>query len=86
MHAFIKFKQYAVGNKFVVKTDHNSLIYFLIQKDLNERKQTWTSKDQEFYFDIKYVIQVKSNVVIYSLSRIPSIFPMDVAEDWKDIL
>ena len=25
MHAFAKFQQYLVGNKFVVKTDHNSL-------------------------------------------------------------
>ena len=29
MHALTKFRQYLVGNKFVVKTDHNSLKYFL---------------------------------------------------------
>ena len=75
-----------MGIKFLVKTDHNILRYFLTQNDLNERKQTWTSKDQEFYFDIKYVIEVKSNVVLDSLSIRPSIFLMDVAEDWKDIL
>ena len=55
MHALIKFKQYLVGNKFVVKTDHNNLRYFLSQKDLNERKQNWVSKIQEFDFDIEYV-------------------------------
>ena len=75
-----------MGNKFPVKTDHNILRYFLTQNDLNERKQKWASKAQEFYFDIKYVIEVKSNVVLDSLSRRPSIFLMDVAEDWKDIL
>ena len=39
MHALIKFRQYLVGNKFVVKTDHNNLRYFLTQKDLNEREK-----------------------------------------------
>jgi hypothetical protein len=29
MHALTKFKQYLVGSKFVVKTNHNSLKYFL---------------------------------------------------------
>ena len=34
MHALTKFRQYLMGSKFVVKTDHNSLKYFLEQKDL----------------------------------------------------
>ena len=46
MHDLIKFRQYLVGNKFVVKTNHNNLRYFLTQKDLNERKQKWMSKIQ----------------------------------------
>jgi hypothetical protein len=29
MHALTKFRQYLVGNRFVVKIDHNSLKYFL---------------------------------------------------------
>ena len=29
MHALAKFRQYLVGAKFVVRTDHNSLKYFL---------------------------------------------------------
>jgi hypothetical protein len=29
MHALTKFRQYLMGSKFVVKTDHNSLKYFL---------------------------------------------------------
>jgi hypothetical protein len=36
MHALAKFRQYLVGGKFVVKTDHNNLRHFLGQKDLNE--------------------------------------------------
>ena len=38
MHTLTKFRQYLVGNRFVVKTDHNSLKYFLDQKDLSERQ------------------------------------------------
>jgi hypothetical protein len=37
MHAWTKFRQYLVGSKFVVKTDHNNLKCFLEQKDLSER-------------------------------------------------
>lgn len=29
MHALAKFKQYLVGKKFCIKTDHNSLRHFL---------------------------------------------------------
>ena len=46
MHALIKFIQYLVGNKIVVKTDHANLRYFLTQKDLNEIKKKWVSKIQ----------------------------------------
>ena len=85
MHALIKFRQYLVGNKFVVKTDHNNLRYSLTQKDLNERHQKWVSKIQAFEFDIEYV-KGKNNLVADSLSRRPYISLMDVAENWKATL
>ena len=85
MHTLIKFRKYFVGNKFVVKTDHNNLRYFLTQKDINERKQKWVSKIQSFYFYIEYV-KGKNNVVVDALSRIPSISLVDVAENWKATL
>jgi hypothetical protein len=44
MHALTKCRQYLVGSKFVVKTNHNSLKYFLEQKDLSERQQKWVTK------------------------------------------
>jgi hypothetical protein len=55
MHALTKFRKYLVGRWFVVKTDHNSIKYFLDQKDLSERQQKWFSKIQNFEFGIEYV-------------------------------
>ena len=52
MHVLSKFRQYLVRNKFVVKTDHNSLRHFLTQNDINERKKKWVSKIQAYDFDI----------------------------------
>ena len=37
MHALAKFRQYLVGNRFRVRTDHNSLKFFLEQNQLQER-------------------------------------------------
>ena len=85
MHALAKFRQYLVGNKFVVKTDHNSLRHFLTQKDLNERKKKWVRKIQAYDFDIEYV-KGKNNIVVDALSRRPSFSLMDIAKNWKDML
>jgi hypothetical protein len=39
MHALANFRKYLIGEKFIVRTDHNSLKYFLDQKELNERQK-----------------------------------------------
>jgi len=67
--------QYLVGAKFVVRTDHNNLEYFLEQKDLNERQQKWVSKIQAYEFDIE-IFKRKNNVVADALSRRPSVYAM----------
>ena len=74
-----------VGNKFVAKTDHNSLRNFLTQKDLNERKKKWVRNIQDYGFDIENV-KIKNNIVAYSLSLRPSFSLMDIAKNWKDML
>jgi hypothetical protein len=86
MHALAKFRQYLVGGKFVVKTDHNNLRHFLGKKDLNERKQKWVSKLQAYDFDIEYV-KGKKNAVADALSRKPEVFSLaEVSADWKSQL
>lgn len=37
MHALAIFRQYFICGRFVVKSDHNSLSFFLSEKDLNDR-------------------------------------------------
>ncbi len=86
MHCLTKFRQYLVGNKFVVKTDHNSLKYFLEKKNLSENQQKWEMKVQEFDFDIEYV-KGKKNIVADALSRRPmSCSLMEISTDWKSHL
>jgi len=38
MYALAKYRHYLVGNRFRVRTDHNSLKFFLEQKKLQERQ------------------------------------------------
>lgn len=86
MHALTKFRQYLVGSRFVVKTDHNNLRYFLGQKDLNDKEQKWISKIQAYDFDIEYV-KGKNNVVADALSRRPKINALSiVTANWKSLL
>jgi hypothetical protein len=86
MHALTKFRQYLVGKKLVVKTDHNNLKYFLEQKDLIEHQQKWVMKVQEFEFDIEYV-KGKKNIVADALSRRPvACSLMEISAYWKSHL
>ena len=86
MHGLAKFWKYLVGARFVVKSYHNSLKYFLEQKDLNERQHKWVSKIHAYEFDIEF-IKGKNNVVEDALFRRPSVYAMTyVLVDWKDHL
>ena len=72
-----------MGNRFKVKTDDNSLRFFLEQKELNERHQKWVSKVQAYDFKIEYV-KGKSNVVADALSRRPAALSLlEISVDWK---
>ena len=68
MNALSRWQQYLFGAKFLVKTDHNNLKYFLTQKNLSPEQQKWVSKIQVFDFDILYK-KGKENRVADNLSR-----------------
>ena len=51
-----------------MRTNHNSLRFFLEKKQLQERQHKWVSKIQAYDFDVEYV-KGKNNVVADALSR-----------------
>lgn len=67
MQALAKFRSYLFGGKFIIKTYHNNIKYFMKQKDLNDRQKKSTNRLHEYDFDIVYV-QGKKKVVIDALS------------------
>lgn len=84
MHALAKVKKYLVGGRFIVKTNHNSIKYFINQKDLNDTQQKWVSKLQAYDFDIEYV-KGKRNIEADALSRRPHLCSIsEIATDWNE--
>ena len=58
-------------------------MFFLEQKQLQERQQKWISKIQAYEFDIQYV-KGKNNMVVDSLSRRPATLSlMSLDTDWR---
>eukprot|EP01018_Ginkgo_biloba_P015294 Gb_10780 [translate_table: standard] len=68
LHAVREWRQYLLGNRFQVKTDHNSLKYFLEQRVSSEEQQKWVIKMQGYDFEIVYK-KGKDNIVADALSR-----------------
>jgi hypothetical protein len=68
MHALVKWKQYLLGMKFLVKMDPNRLKYFITQKNLSSEQQKWVRKIQVFDIDILYK-KGRENLVADELSR-----------------
>jgi hypothetical protein len=68
LHALKKWCPYLIGRHFKVKTDHDSLNYFLEQRLSSEEQQKWVTKILGYDFEIVYK-KGKQNVVADALSR-----------------
>jgi hypothetical protein len=68
LHALKKWRPYLIGRHFKVKTDHDSLKYFLEQRLSSEEQQKWVTKILGYDFEIIYK-KGKQNVVADALSR-----------------
>jgi hypothetical protein len=68
MHALAKWKQYLLGNKFSIRTDHNSIQYLLRQKTLSTEQQKWMEKLSTFDMEIIHK-KGKDNVVADAITK-----------------
>ena len=54
LHALKKWRPYLIGRHFKIKTDHDSLKYFLEQRLSSEEQQKWVTKLLGYDFEIVY--------------------------------
>jgi hypothetical protein len=71
VHALKKWKVYLEGRKFLVTSDHQSLVHLQTQKNLSGRQARWLDQLQSYDFELVYK-KGEDNVVADALSRIPS--------------
>jgi hypothetical protein len=68
VHALKMWRNYIMGKRFELRTDHSGLKYLFKQPTLNVRKMRWLKFLSEYNFDIKH-IKGKQNKVVDALSR-----------------
>jgi hypothetical protein len=68
LHELKKWHPYLIGRNFKVKTDHDSIKYFLEQRLSSKEQQKWVTKILGYDFEIIYK-KGKQNVVADALSR-----------------
>ena len=68
LHELKKWRPYLMGGHFKVKTDHDTLKYFLEQRLSSKERQKWVTKIVGYDFEIIYK-KGKQNVVADALLR-----------------
>jgi hypothetical protein len=68
LHAVELWRPYLLGQRFQIKTDHQSLKYFLEQRISSQEQQKWVTKLFVYDYEIIYK-KGKDNVVADALSR-----------------
>jgi hypothetical protein len=89
VHALKIWRHYIMGTKSQVYTDHKSLKYIFIQKDLNLRQHHWMELIKDYDLEIHYH-PGKANLVANALSReehvhsaVVAQLPDEIVEDFR---
>lgn len=67
-----RLRQYLLGKKFIIRTDHQALKWLQNCKDPSSRLMKWRLKLEEYEYEIEYT-KGKDNIVADALSRIDAI-------------
>ena len=78
LHALDTWKHYLLGTPFILRTDHQSLKYFLTQTKLSDKQMRWANFLSQFHFNIAHIVG-KRNQVANALSRRPQVNAVSIA-------
>ncbi|MCO5561295.1 hypothetical protein L7F22_014916 [Adiantum nelumboides] len=78
LHALDSWKHYLLGTPFILRTDHQSLKYFMTQTKLSDKQMRWANFLSRFNFHIAHIAG-KHNQVADALSRRPKVNAMSIA-------
>ena len=77
-----RLRQYLLGNKFKIQTNHRALVWLHNFKDPSSRLLRWRLRMEKYDYEIEYV-KGKENKVADCLSRLFPVYP-DTIEQPKD--
>ena len=78
IHALNTWKHYLLGTPFIIRTDHQSIKYFMIQTKLSDKQMRWANFLSQFNFHIAHIAG-KNNQVADALSRRPLVNAITIA-------
>ena len=78
LHALDTWKHYLLGTPFILRTDHQSLKYFMTQTKLSDKQMRWANFLSQFNFHIAHIAG-KHNQVANALSRRPKVNAVSIA-------
>jgi hypothetical protein len=85
VHALRKWRNYLMGNRFELRTNHNGLKYFFDRTTLNSRQSRWMEFLYEYDFDIKKIKGNENKVVDEPSIRVHELHATTISMYQKDI-